>query len=74
MAERVHAMKQVLASACEVIARVVDYMSHYTNCRRRDFAINVGSFAWLSMESLSLHSGLTRKLAAKFTGPCKVVE
>ena len=45
MAERVHAMKQVVAFARAAIIRVADYMSRYTNCRRRDLAIDVGSFA-----------------------------
>ena len=48
MAERVHAMEWVVASARVAIARVADYMSHYVNCRRRDLAIDVGSFSWLS--------------------------
>ena len=74
MADRVHAMEQVVASARAAIVRVADYMSCYANCRRGDLAIDVGSFAWLSMENLSLHPGLTRKLAAKFAGPFKVVK
>ena len=74
MAERVHAMEQVVASAREAIARAADYMSCYANCCRRDLAIDVGSFAWLSTENSSLRPGLTRKLAAKFAGPFKVIE
>ena len=42
MAERVHAMEQVVASARAAIARVADYMSCYVNCRRRELAIDVG--------------------------------
>ena len=66
MAERVHAMEQVVASARAAISRVADYMLRYANHYRRDLAIDVGSFAWLSRENLSLRPGFTRKLAAKF--------
>ena len=45
VAERVHAMEQVVTSAYVTIARVADYMSHYTNFCRRDLAIDVRSFA-----------------------------
>ena len=74
MAERVYVMEQVVASVHAVIAMVADYMSCYTNFRRRDLAIDVGSFAWLSRENFSLRPGLTSKLAAKFAGPFKVIE
>ena len=74
MAERVHTMQQVVESARTAIARAADYMSCYTNRHRRDLAIDMGSFAWLSTENLSLRPGLNRKLAAKFAGPFKVIE
>ena len=74
MAERVHATEQVVASARTAIARVADYMLCCANCCRRDLAIEVESFAWLSTENLSLQPGLTRKLAAKFAEPFKVVK
>ena len=45
VAKRVHAMKEVVASARAAIARVADYMSRYANLRKRDLAIDVGSFA-----------------------------
>ena len=48
MAERVHTMEQVVASARESIARAADYMSCCANHCRRDCTIDVGSFAWLS--------------------------
>ena len=67
-------MEQVVASARAAIASATDYMSCYANRCRRDLAIDVGSSAWLSMENLSLQPGLTRKLAAKFVGPFKVIE
>ena len=67
-------MEEVVASARVAIARAADYMSRYANCRRRNLAIDVGSFACLSMDNLSLHSGLTRKFTAKFVGPFKVME
>ena len=74
MAERVHVIEQGVTSASAAIARVADYMSCYANRRRRDLAIDVESFAWLSMESLSLQPRLTRKLAAKFTSLFKIIE
>ena len=54
MAARVHEMEQVIASPRKAIARAADYMSCYTNHRKRDLAIDVGSFAWMSTENLSL--------------------
>ena len=74
MVERVHVMGQVVASACAAIARVADYVLCYANCHRRDLAIDMGSFAWLSAGNLSFRPGLTRKLAAKFDRLFKVVE
>ena len=51
VAKRVHVMEQVIASARAAIARVADYMFGYTNHCRRDSAIDMGSFAWLSKEN-----------------------
>ena len=74
MAERVHAMEQVVASAHAPIARVAAYISRCANHCRRALAIEVVSFAWLFTENLSLRPGLTRKLAAKFSGLFKVIQ
>ena len=74
MAERVHAMEQVVTSVSAAIARAAYYILCNANCCRRDLAIDLGTFAWLCMENLSLRPGLTRKLAAKCAGPFKVIE
>ena len=55
------------------VARAAEAMSVQANKRRRDVEVAVGSFAWLSTEHLRLASGLTRKLAAKWAGPFRVV-
>ena len=55
------------------VARAAEAMSVQANKRRRDVEVAVGSFAWLSTEHLRLAPGLTRKLAAKWAGPYRVV-
>ena len=55
------------------VARAAGAMSLQANKRRRDIEVAVGSFAWLSTEHLRLAPGLTRKLAAKWAGPYRVV-
>ena len=74
MAKRVHTMEQVVASARAAITMVAGYMSQYANHCRRDLVIDVRSFAWLSKENLSLHPGLTWKLATKFARPFRVMK
>ena len=48
-------------------------MSVQANKRRHEVEVTVGSFAWLSTEHLRLAPGLTRKLAAKWAVPYRVV-
>ena len=55
------------------VAHTAEAMSVQANKRRRDVEVAVGSFAWLLTEHLRLAPGLTRKLAAKWAGPYRVV-
>ena len=48
-------------------------MAKLANWRRRPADIVIGGYAWLSTEHLKLAPGLSRKLAAKFVGPFRVV-
>ena len=55
------------------VVRATEAMSVQTNRHHREVEVTVGSFAWLSTEHLRLAPGLTRKLAAKWAGPYRVV-
>ena len=55
------------------VARAASDMLRHANRRRRDVAIVPGAFAWLSTEHLKLPSSLSRKLAARFAGPFRVL-
>ena len=48
-------------------------MAKHANQRRRPAGVVVGRYAWLSTEHLKLAPGLSRKLAAKFVGPFRVI-
>ena len=48
-------------------------MAKHANWHRRPANIVVGGYAWLSTEHLKLAPGLSRKLAAKFVGPFRVI-
>ena len=48
-------------------------MAKHANRRHRPADVVVGGYAWLSTEHLKLAPGLSRKLAAKFVGPFRVV-
>ena len=49
-------------------------MADYANQSRRAVDVTVGQFAWLSTTHLRLPAKLSRKLAAKWAGPFKVVQ
>ena len=49
-------------------------MADYANRSRRAVDVTVGQFAWLSTTHLHLPVKLSRKLAAKWAGPFKVVQ
>ena len=49
-------------------------MADYANRSRRAVDVTVGQFAWLSTTYLRLPAKLSRKLAAKWAGPFKVVQ
>ena len=48
-------------------------MAKHANQCHRPADVVVGGYAWLSTEHLKLVPGLSRKLAAKFAGPFRVV-
>ena len=48
-------------------------MAKHANRRRRPADVVVGGYAWLSTEHLKLAPGLSRRLAAKFVGPFRVI-
>ena len=48
-------------------------MAKHANRHRRPADVVVGGYAWLLTEHLKLAPGLSRKLAAKFVGPFRVV-
>ena len=58
---------------CSAVARAAEAMSVQANKHRREVEVTVGLFAWLSTEHLRLAPGLTHKLAAKWSGPYRVV-
>ena len=49
-------------------------MAKHANRHRRPADVVVGLYAWLSTEHLKLAPGLSRKFAAKFVGPFRVVD
>ena len=49
------------------------YMADYANRSRWAVDVTVGKFAWLSTAHLRLPAKLSRKLAAKWAGPFKVL-
>ena len=55
------------------VACAAEAMSVQANKHRHEVEVTVGLFAWLSTEHLRLAPGLTRKLAAKWAGPYRVV-
>ena len=55
------------------VVRATEAMSVQANKCRCEVEVTVGLFAWLSTEHLRLAPGLTRKLAAKWAGPYRVV-
>ena len=55
------------------VARAIEAMSVQANKHCHAVEVTVGLLAWLSTEHLWLAPGLTRKLAAKWAGPYRVV-
>ncbi len=49
-------------------------MSMQANKKRRNLQLEVGAPVWLSTRNLQLPTGLSRKLAARWIGPYKVLE
>ena len=49
-------------------------MAKHANKHRKPADVVVGGYAWLSTEHLKLAPGLSRKLAAKFVGPFRVID
>ena len=49
-------------------------MQAQANKHRRDFIFQQGDTAWLRTDNLVLPGHLTRKLAAKWIGPYRIVE
>src|ERR1700739_1753569 len=51
-----------------------DRQTYYANKQRREFIFKEGEEVLLSTKYLSLKSGITQKLSARYTGPFKITQ
>ena len=67
-------MSETVSLVRAALDHAVVTMAQQANRRRQKVDVVVGQFAWLSTEHLKLAPNLSRKLAAKFVGPFKVLQ
>src|ERR1700682_5025369 len=69
-----HALQHNLDTAYSNMIEARDRQTHYANKQRREFVFKEGEEVLLSTKYLSLKSGITHKLSARFTGPFKIIQ
>ena len=68
------ALQHNLDTACTNMIEARDRQTHYANKQRREFIFKEGEEVLLSTKYLSLKSGITHKLSARYTGPFKITQ
>src|ERR1700682_494919 len=68
------ALQHNLGAAYSNMIEARDRQTHYANKQRREFVFKEGEEVLLSMKYLSLKSGITHKLSARYTGPFKIIQ
>src|SRR6202171_124027 len=67
-------LQQNLDAAYSNMLEARDRQTHYANKQRREFVFKEVEEVLLSTKYLSLKSGITHKLSARFTGPFKIIQ
>src|ERR1700676_446252 len=68
------ALQHNLDTAYSNMIEARDRQTHYANKQRREFIFKEGEEVLLSTKYLSLKSGITHKLSARYTGPFKIIQ
>jgi hypothetical protein len=67
-------LQQNLDAAYSNLIEARDRQTHYANKQRREFIFKEGEEVLLATKYLSLKSGITHKLSARYTGPFKIIQ
>ena len=70
----VSARSQVHTQVKANLQKATADMARYANARRRDVTFAAADLVWLKTDHLQLPGSLSRKLAAKWIGPYKILE